>query len=382
MLNFTDLCVERPVGTQGNNHVLNLLRNAFSQLNFIVAELPFECTVWQSGKSYIEQCSEKAAIFPGPFSNELTGIYPLQCVSSLDELTKIKNCNGVLFFRNELTQAAIMPKNFPFYFPDEDKLMYDIIEAVNPKGIIAISGQDPVSGLNPFPIFEDANLEIPNAYTLTLGNITEAHEIAITLNSHRHTVQSRQQIFRNEFMSKDIIVITAHMDSKYGTKGAVDNASGLYTLYETAKLINAHCYKHSIEIVPFNGEDSPEVSGQLAYLKYLEENNIKIKFAINIDGVGYTGMDNLFSFYNFDDTMKAKIIATNSITEGDQWYSGDHSIFAFQEIPCIAVTSANTSGNMTKIIHTQSDTPELVDLHSLRALSEKIAGAVKILDEW
>jgi len=61
------------------------------------------------------------------------------------------------------------------------------------------------------------------------------------------------------------------MDTKYFTNGAIDNATGVYTLYEIANLIHDKKFNHTIEIVPFNGEDHPEVSGQLAYLEYLEK---------------------------------------------------------------------------------------------------------------
>ena len=142
MLNFPEICIERPVGSNGNNKILNLLNNAFSALDFKVSELPFDCTVWQSNNSFVEQNNKKVQIFPSPFSRELKGNFPIKLVSSL---MKLEN--------NEL----------------------------------------------------------------------------------------------------------------------------------------------SIEIVSLNGEDSPEASGQLAYLKYLEENNLKIKSVVNIDGVGHIGSENIFS---------------------------------------------------------------------------------------
>ena len=43
------------------------------------------------------------------------------------------------------------------------------------------------------------------------------------------------------------------------------------------------------------------MSGQLAYLDYLKENNLNIKLVINIDGVGHIGSENHFSFYNFNE---------------------------------------------------------------------------------
>ena len=77
--------------------------------------------------------------------------------------------------------------------------------------------------------------------------------------------------------------------------------------------------------------------------------------------------------YNFDEKTKSEIIASNKMLEGEQWYSGDHGIFAFQEIPCIAITASDMFSNlMTGITHTKNDRAELVDLKLLEKLSKCI----------
>jgi aminopeptidase YwaD len=205
MFNFSEVCVERPLGTKGNNDVLNLLYNAFTALKFQTIELPFECTVWQPEDSFLEQNGNRIKLFPSPFSRELSGNFSIKYVSTLTELQNIEGFMGILIFTNELSKNGIMPKDFPFYFPENDKLLYELLENIEPKGIITITGQDPASGLNPFPIFEDPNLKTPTAYVSKLESIVETANV-------------------------------------------------------------------SIEIVPFNGEDSPEVSGQMAYLEYLKKN--------------------------------------------------------------------------------------------------------------
>ncbi|MCL2040141.1 MAG: M28 family peptidase [Bacteroidetes bacterium] len=378
---LSDFCVERPVGTEGNNKVIEILSKIFNTLKYNVIELPIDCNLWQADNSFIEQNSNKIEIFPSPYSQELKGNFPIQYVSNIEEIAMLKNYKGVLIFVNDLVKNSVFPKNFPFYFPDEDKLLYDIIERVSPKGIIAITKQDPVSGLNPFPIFEDVNLKIPTAYVSSLEKISDASNISIEINSKIQKVKSKQLIFRKEGLSKDIILIAAHLDTKYRTDGAIDNASGLYVLCEVAKIIKDKIYGFTIEIVPFNGEDSPEVPGQLAYLNYLKENNYQIKSVINIDGVGYIGSKNMFSFFNYDENIKAKIVADKNILEGEQWYGGDHSIFAFQSIPCIAVTSSNMFTDAIKLTHTINDKIEFVDTKTLEALAKSIGNVLTIINE-
>jgi aminopeptidase YwaD len=286
-----------------------------------------------------------------------------------------------LAFTNELSKNSIIPKDFPFYFPENDKLLYELLENIGPKGIITITGQDPASGLNPFPIFEDPNLEIPTAYVSKLESIAESTDVSIEINSKIQKEKSKQLIFRKDGSSKEIILIAAHMDSKYFTDGAIDNASGLYTLYEIAHLIKDRKHNHTIEIVPFNGEDSPEVSGQMAYLEYLKKNNLKIKSVINIDGVGHIGSKNMFSFFNFDENIKNNIINENNLLEGEQWYSGDHGMFVFQEIPCIAITASNMFTDLIKVTHTQKDKIEMVDINLLEKISETIVNIIGAIDK-
>ena len=381
MFNFSEICIERPLGSKGNDKVISLLYKAFSELDYKLYELPFDCMFWQPGKSFIEQGGNKVELFPSPFSRGLKGNYPLKYVSTLTDLQNINNFEGVLIFMGELSKKAVFPKDFPFYFPDEDKLIYEILDCIKPKGIIAITGQDPVSGLNPFPIFEDVNLEIPTAYASSLENIVEADYVSIEIESKINEMKSKQIISRKEGLSKEIILIAAHMDSKYFTDGAIDNASGVYTLYEIAKSIKNIKHDHTIEIVPFNGEDSPEVSGQLAYLNYLGKNNYKIKSVINIDGIGHIGTKNMFSFFNYDDDFKNKIIAENDLLEGEQWYSGDHGMFAFQGTPCIAITANNMFTDLLKVTHTKKDKTELVDINILKQLSKSIVNIIGMIDK-
>lgn len=378
MLKFSELCIERPLGTNGNNEILKLLGKEFNTLKYKTIELPLECTIWESNNSFVEQNDNKIEIFPSPFSRNLKGIFPLKYVSTFAELSSIKFFNGILVFINELSKNSVMAKNYPFYFPDDDKILYETLEKINPKGIITISGQDPASGLNPFPIFEDVNLEIPTAYVSSLENVTENNEISIQINSKIYKQKSKQLIFRTEGLSNDIILIAAHMDSKYFTNGAMDNAAGLYTLCETANLIKDKRYNYTIEIVPFNGEESPEASGELAYLNYLKENNYKIKSVINIDGPGHIGSKNMFSFFNYDKNIQDEIIAKNNLLEGEQWYSGDHSMFIFQNIPCIAITSSDMFTDSIKLTHTKMDKDKIVDLDVLKTLSKSIENILEL----
>jgi hypothetical protein len=67
--------------------------------------------------------------------------------------------------------------------------------------------------------------------------------------------------------------------------------------------------------------------------------------------------------------------------EGEQWYSGDHGMFVFQEIPCIAITASNMFTDLIKITHTNRDKMELLDIGLLKITSEIIVNILRIIDK-
>lgn len=112
-------------------------------------------------------------------------------------------------------------------------------------------------------------------------------------------------------------------------------------MLETAKRLNAIGY--DIEVVPFNGEEYYEASGELQYLKYLEERKDTVALLINFDSPCYLGSKNAISFYNFSDEDKETatriLMQFPDIIIGSEWYAGDHCAFVFKGIPCMAVTA-------------------------------------------
>ena len=59
--------------------------------------------------------------------------------------------------------------------------------------------------------------------------------------------------------------------------------------------------------------------------------------------------------------------------ETRQWISGDHGVFAFRGIPCVAVTSSNLTERVVKLTHTAADTVDEVDVGLLDVTAEVIA---------
>lgn len=374
MIEITDLAIERPIGSDSNTHILELIKKEFADCNYDLISLPIKCQYWKNGTSSLKQGYFKHELLTSPFSKEFSGRRRLIVCSKIPDLKNSEIKNNILVLKDELTQVPLMPKNFPFYFPDEHQGFYELIEKSDPSCILTLTGKHQMSGLDPYPFFEDGNFNIPSCYAsnkLDLEIFDFSKDVEITINSDTEERETEQLILQKRGTTDETIIICAHMDSKYGTKGALDNASGLYTLLEIAKKLIEIKTKANIDIVPFNGEEYYGVSGQLKYLHYLKENETKVKLVINIDSPGYNGSKNALSFYNFEDDTVSAIVSDSKydFERGINWYAGDHAMFAFQGIPCITATSSNLFEEAINVTHTQKDILANVDVSLLNLLS-------------
>jgi aminopeptidase YwaD len=360
---------ERPVGTSSNFKINDYLERQLLDMGYKVESLPFECTVWEKDKSCLILGEKTFEVSASPFSEPFDGKGEIISVQSVDDLLNTDCTGKILLMSGELTQTPLQPKNYPFYYPEEHKRLIDLLEQKKLKAIIAATGKHPMCGLDPFPLFEDGNFMIPTAY-LSLQTFDEIQALlslqktaSLAIRSSKKKVQSRQLVaIKGTGSSTKKIVLCAHMDSKYGTDGTLDNAVGVAVLLETAKKLSAE--DRDIEIVPFNGEEYYEASGELCYLKRLEERKEMPALLINFDSPCYAGSKNAVSFYNFNDKDKEAAVRLLAqypdVVVGPEWYAGDHCAFIFGGTPCMAFTANDLFGGAVEYTHTSKDTLDIV----------------------
>lgn len=308
----------------------------------------------------------------------------MEIVSTLEELKNKNITTKIVILNGDLTQQPMQPKNFPFYYPDEHKTIIDLLEEKQPKAIIAITGKHPMCGLNPFPMFEDGNFQIPSAYankTIADKIIERRDLIKLKIASKTENSVGRQIVASKKNNGKGKIVVCAHMDSKYGTVGAIDNAAGIEVLFQILDNLKDYNGAYDIDFVPFNGEEYYGVNGQIEYLKQNGNELSEIKLVINIDSPGHVASKTALSTYNFieskQDWLNSKICKNDFIEEGTQWYAGDHAMFAFQGVPCVAVTSSNLFEIVLDLTHTSNDIVDNIDFDVLKETSDFITELIK-----
>ena len=394
----------RPTGTEESEAANAYLEGMARELGYEVTELHFDCRRWEYGpSSVVPDSAAPVSIQPGPFSAPLRGEFPVAVAETFDDLRTLEARGCLLLIRGELAAEPLMPRDFPFYYPDEHREILDLLLDRRPACVLALTGKHPLCGLSPYPLFEDGDLGLPNAYAADpRGEIAGARAVRIELDSASVPAKGRQLIFSRKGRGgagAPRVVLAAHVDTKYETPGALDNAAGLATAVAVMERLRDAELPFALDVVPFNGEEYYEVSGQLAYLAHRAPSAEATRLMINLDGLGHRDSVGAFSFYNLGEdaaaatpadpgapaekaaarlsaATRAAIDEHPRATVGDQWISGDHAIFAFRGIPCVAVTSSNLMEQVVHLTHTPADTVDEVDVGLLDATAEVVAELV------
>lgn len=379
---------ERSVGSEGNREATRFLEDEFQKAGWKTIASEFDAIDWHDGGASLECNGKTLEVFTGPYSLSFRGSAELLTASTIGELERSGMEGKIILLHGEIAREQLMPKNFVFYNPEEHQKIIALLEKGKPAAVIGATGRNSAlaGGVYPFPLIEDGDFDIPSVYmTEEEGNrLLPFAGCIVTLNSVSVRIPGKGYniIAVKGPEGADRIVVTAHIDAKKGTPGAIDNATGVIVLLLLADLLSDYDGKRQIELVAFNGEDYYAVPGQMNYIAANSEKFSNIILNINIDGAGYQEGESAFSEFNLPVDLSSRLIRVieshPGITTGPQWPQGDHSIFVQFGVPAVAVSSIWFIDNMEvqDITHTPKDRPEITDNRKIveiaRALNEFI----------
>jgi hypothetical protein len=91
--------------------------------------------------------------------------------------------------------------------------------------------------------------------------------------------------------SPDLIIVGAHYDSAVGTPGADDNASGVASTLELARLLSASRFEKTLRFVFFANEEAPYFQnpgmGALAHARGCRHRNERVDAMLSLESIGY-----------------------------------------------------------------------------------------------
>ena len=386
------LCGVKPnrrTGSSGNREATDFYAETISSYGFDIDAAPFECLDHIRGESHLIHGNRAFEILISPYSNACDVNAELVAVSTVEELEKAHFTDKILLMRGAICADQLMPKNFVFYNPEHHRRIISLLESRRPAGIVTATARNPeqVGALYPHPLFVDGDFDIPSVYCKDTVGVELAcfngRAFQLKIDAKRIPSRAANVIARLNQTAPKKIVITAHIDAYEDSPGAVDNASGTSVLLLLAEMLSDYRENLCVEIAAFNGEDHYSVGGQMDYLaRYGSETGI-IMLAVNIDGIGCNEGRTAYSFYECSQQLQVRTEEVFSrfdgLVHGEQWFSGDHMIFVQKRVPSIAFTSERMHELMKTVIHTSSDTPDIIDLDSLVEAAESLNRLVRSL---
>lgn len=380
-------CVEitdRSVGTDGNRAATSYFEKIASSMGWHIETQDFDAIDWIDGGASL-CCGEVSfQVYVSPYSMGCDVDGQLISASNLEELEKVDLTGRLLLLHGEIAKEQLMPKNFVFYNPQEHQWIISVLENGAPLAIVSATGRNAslAGGVYPFPLIEDGDFDIPSVYmTDDEGNRLLPYEgktVLLRSISNRVPGKGCNMIARKGRQSAKSIVVTAHIDSKKGTPGAIDNASGVVVLLLLAELLRDYDGDRQVELVALNGEDYYAVPGQMLYVNRNQERFQEILLNINIDGAGYKEGKSAFSFYGLpeeiEESIKHVIDQWDGVIEGTPWVQGDHSIFIQYGCPAVAVSSQWFTEHIDSqdITHTSKDNIDIVDCGKLVEIAQAL----------
>jgi aminopeptidase YwaD len=382
------LCVEiteRRVGSDGNRLATDFVAERWKAFGWTVERPAFACMDWSDEGADLsaDGTSFDARVSPHSLGGQAHA--PLVVVSTVDELESADLEDKIALLRGEIAKEQLMPKNFPWWNPDEHRRIISLLEAKRPAAIIAATGRNPelAGAVYPFPMFEDGDLDIPSVYMTEEEGARVAalagEAVLLDIRATRRPATGCSVIARRGPGNTGRVVVIAHIDTKAGTPGALDDAAGISVLLLLAELLKTYAGNLCVELVAMNGEDYYDSPGEKLYLATAGDLN-NVALAINIDGAGYREGDTAYSLYECPAELEAairKVFAGRAgMAEGEQWYQGDHSIFVQASRPSLAITSADLGELMRRYTHTPADRPEIVDAGKLVGIAQALTDLI------
>jgi aminopeptidase YwaD len=368
---------ERCVGSNGNRKATSFFSKLLESYKWQIDVSEFDAIDWNDDGAKLTLDDEQFQVLVSPYSLGCNVKAELASATTIDALREENFEGKILFLHGEIAKEQLMPKNFVFYNPIEHQKIIALLEKSGAEAIICATGRNAAlaGGVYPFPLIEDGDFNIPSVYmTEEEGKKLEKYigkQAHLLSRSERFSGKSYNVIGRKNPENKKRIVISAHIDAKKGTPGAIDNATGVIVLLLLAELLKDYAGDYQLEMVAFNGEDYYCAPGQMKYLQANQGKFDSILLNINIDGAGYKDGKSSFSLFDLPDniqTITETIIDEHEdIGFAEKWYQGDHSIFLQHGCPAIAISSQWFVENidLQDITHTPKDNVDIVDCRKI-----------------
>lgn len=352
----------RSAGSPNNREATRYVESVLVDLGLPVEHQRFDCLDWTGGNATVEVESHTIDAVASNWSVGCDIEAPLVVVSSLQQLEQTDLTGVVGLLHGEVTAEPLMPKNFPFYNPQDHQATVRAIETAAPVALITSSS----STNSVISVIEDGDIDIPVA---AISQDDATRLIAETQTVHLHIEGQRRKghgeniIVRLHPCADQRDILTAHIDTEPGTPGALDNGAGVAALLAVAETLPAIPTSRGVELAFLNGEDHYAAPGQQRYVADFDPGGVRL--GINCDGLGLADSTVGVAQMGVPADLAARIDTIlpdyPRLVPLDPWYQGDHMLFVANQIPTLAITSTDIFDIIDTVLHTPDDDLARVD---------------------
>ncbi|HOT93965.1 MAG TPA: M28 family peptidase [Methanoregulaceae archaeon] len=368
---------ERPTGSEPNRHLEAYLGGVLRDAGCGVERLAFSCEDWRAERVFL-RCGEDGLVgVANPYSLPCDVEAGVVAASSDEGLATLDGAGRIVVLHGPLTVAPWMPEEFPFFSDEAVRARVRRLRAMGPAAVITVSPRLDF----PVPVIIDGSFGIPSC---TVGPVAGARLLScgdeparLAIGTVSLPVEAADVIGR---IGGDgpCIVVSAHLDTKHLTPGALDNATGLAVLLALAERFAADppC---PLEFTCFNGEEHYAAPGEVAYIGAGHLDPARVRLVVNLDGIGLAGHPASLAFFACPPALESgalEVLARHpDLVRVDPWPGGDHMVFCMGGVPGMAVSTAAPPDVLDAVLHTPADTLDRVDV----ALVARTARAVEAL---
>jgi len=380
---------DRHPGRPGNIAAVDYAEAVFEAHGWSVESVDFEALDCETGPTALTVDGRSFEVQPGPYTNPADVRARLVPVDSIAALEAADLAGAVVLLHGGIAADQLFPKSFDFVEAPEHRRIYELLERGAPAAVIGATGRGGGmdGGRYPYPLIEDGDFEIPNVFaTDVIGSELAAlagHEVHLSVEAERVTRSARQLTAARGPAGAPRALVIAHIDSKGGSPGAIDNATGVAAMLGVARLLADYDGPYRVELIPMNGEDYYASSGEHLFVAANEGRWEELLGTVNMDAIGSRNAGTALSMYAVSERASELIHRVvrrhKTVTIGEEWYESDHSIVAGHGRPTVALTSTNFRELCETVTHTERDTLELVDPVEVGAAAEFVADLVRAL---
>jgi Zn-dependent M28 family amino/carboxypeptidase len=322
-----------------------------------------------------EQVAARANVFCRPCDVAASTVG----VCTLAELEAAELSGRIAILHGDLTREGLSARN-GIYYPERHRQILALLEEKAPAAIVTVNPR-----VNCYErIIVDGELDIPSATVPAEAGLALLRRpdaaLRLRIDSHRAPGQAHNVLARKGGARPARVVLCAHLDTKIGTPGAFDNASGVALLLALAETWAEQDLALSLEWVAFNGEEMGGL-GDVVYWQQGADEAGSMLAAINVDGAGqFLGANSIVAMacsQAFEQHVAALLRRYPGVQWTDPWWASNHGAFVGRGIPTVAITASGPAN----VGHLPADTVEWISPAKLGEVLSLVADVVESLHD-